>query len=131
VQSSEGTTYGIVPSVNKHAVGAVAGIVGAGGNAGALIFSTIFKYSDNWPDVFMIVGVIVSVSAFLTFFLDVDGARITPGCSRDTNLDENTKNPSSPGSLTAHSGATPTTKAQTGAGPEAFELGTKPKIVSA
>ncbi len=36
VQMSEGATYGVVPFVNKRALGAVAGIVGAGGNAGAV-----------------------------------------------------------------------------------------------
>lgn len=36
VQMSEGATYGVVPFVNKKALGAVAGIVGAGGNAGAV-----------------------------------------------------------------------------------------------
>jgi NNP family nitrate/nitrite transporter-like MFS transporter len=36
VQMSEGATFGIVPFVNKKALGAVAGIVGAGGNAGAV-----------------------------------------------------------------------------------------------
>ena len=36
VQMSEGATFGVVPFVNKKALGAVAGIVGAGGNAGAV-----------------------------------------------------------------------------------------------
>ena len=36
VQMAEGATYGIVPFMNKKALGAVAGIVGAGGNAGAV-----------------------------------------------------------------------------------------------
>eukprot|EP01051_Picozoa_sp_SAG22_P009115 SAG22_NODE_737_length_7529_cov_32.840108_1_plen_562_part_00 len=126
VQSSEGTSYGIVPSVNKHAVGAVAGIVGAGGNTGALIFSTIFKQSDDWPQVFFYMGFIVSASAFLAFFLDVDGARITPGFSRDTKLDPDTQAPASPGTLTAHSGATPVTsvlKARKAGAPDSLELG--------
>jgi NNP family nitrate/nitrite transporter-like MFS transporter len=36
VQMSEGATFSVVPFVNRRALGAVAGIVGAGGNAGAL-----------------------------------------------------------------------------------------------
>ena len=36
VQMSEGATYGVVPFINQKALGAVAGIVGAGGNAGAV-----------------------------------------------------------------------------------------------
>ena len=36
VQMSEGATFSVVPFVNKKAIGAVSGIVGAGGNAGAV-----------------------------------------------------------------------------------------------
>ncbi|APE30818.1 hypothetical protein BOX17_07545 [Halomonas aestuarii] len=36
VQMAEGATFGVVPIINKRALGAVAGIVGAGGNAGAV-----------------------------------------------------------------------------------------------
>jgi NNP family nitrate/nitrite transporter-like MFS transporter len=43
VQMSEGATFGIVPFVNKKALGAVAGIVGAGGNAGAVAAGFLFK----------------------------------------------------------------------------------------
>ena len=43
VQMSEGATYGIVPFVNKKALGAVAGIVGAGGNAGAVAAGFLFR----------------------------------------------------------------------------------------
>lgn len=43
VQMSEGATYGLVPFMNKKALGAVAGIVGAGGNAGAVAAGFLFK----------------------------------------------------------------------------------------
>ncbi len=43
VQMSEGATYGVVPFVNRKALGAVAGIVGAGGNAGAVMAGFLFK----------------------------------------------------------------------------------------
>lgn len=43
VQMTEGATYGIVPFVNKKALGAVAGIVGAGGNVGAVAAGFLFK----------------------------------------------------------------------------------------
>lgn len=43
VQMSEGATYGIVPFINKKALGAVAGIVGAGGNAGAVAAGFLFR----------------------------------------------------------------------------------------
>ncbi|GHC36152.1 NarK family nitrate/nitrite MFS transporter [Aidingimonas halophila] len=43
VQMAEGATFGIVPFVNKKALGAVAGIVGAGGNAGAVAAGFLFR----------------------------------------------------------------------------------------
>jgi NNP family nitrate/nitrite transporter-like MFS transporter len=43
VQMSEGATFSVVPFVNKKALGAVAGIVGAGGNAGAVAAGFLFK----------------------------------------------------------------------------------------
>lgn len=43
VQMAEGATYGVVPFVNKQAVGAVAGIVGAGGNVGAVAAAFLFR----------------------------------------------------------------------------------------
>ena len=43
VQMAEGATYGIVPFMNKKALGAVAGIVGAGGNAGAVAAGFLFR----------------------------------------------------------------------------------------
>lgn len=43
VQMSEGATYGLVPFINRKALGAVSGIVGAGGNAGAVAAGFLFK----------------------------------------------------------------------------------------
>jgi len=43
VKMSNGATYSIVPFVNKKALGAVAGIVGAGGNVGAVFFGFLFR----------------------------------------------------------------------------------------
>jgi NNP family nitrate/nitrite transporter-like MFS transporter len=46
VQGAEGSTYGIVPYVNRASPGAVAGIVGAGGPTGAVCFGLIFRYAQ-------------------------------------------------------------------------------------
>ncbi|WP_110643427.1 MFS transporter [Salinicola sp. CPA57] len=43
VQMAEGATFGVVPFINKNAMGAVAGIVGAGGNAGAVAAGFLFR----------------------------------------------------------------------------------------
>ena len=43
VQMAEGATYGVVPFINKKALGAVAGIVGAGGNVGAVAAAFLFR----------------------------------------------------------------------------------------
>ena len=43
VQGAEGSTFGIVPYLNPRLTGTVAGIIGAGGNAGAVVFSIAFQ----------------------------------------------------------------------------------------
>jgi NNP family nitrate/nitrite transporter-like MFS transporter len=48
VQMAEGATFGVVPFVNPRALGAVAGIVGAGGNAGAVAAGFLFR-SESLP----------------------------------------------------------------------------------
>ncbi|MBZ5487361.1 NarK family nitrate/nitrite MFS transporter [Halomonas aquamarina] len=46
VQMAEGATFGVVPFINRSALGAVAGIVGAGGNVGAVLAAFLFR-SEN------------------------------------------------------------------------------------
>jgi NNP family nitrate/nitrite transporter-like MFS transporter len=43
VQMAEGATFSVVPFVNKKAIGAVSGIVGAGGNVGAFLAALLLK----------------------------------------------------------------------------------------
>ena len=60
VQMSEGATFSVVPFVNKKALGAVAGIVGAGGNAGAVAAGFLFRAEGiEAQDAFLYIGVIV------------------------------------------------------------------------
>jgi NNP family nitrate/nitrite transporter-like MFS transporter len=67
VQMSEGATFSVVPFVNKRALGAVAGIVGAGGNAGAVAAGFLFKGALPWPTALLILGGIVTACSFVTF----------------------------------------------------------------
>ncbi|MDQ7069879.1 MAG: NarK family nitrate/nitrite MFS transporter [Rhodobacterales bacterium] len=68
-QMAEGATYSVVPFINKKALGAVAGVVGAGGNAGAVAAGFLFKGAMEWNDVFFTIGMVVAVASFLTFLL--------------------------------------------------------------
>jgi NNP family nitrate/nitrite transporter-like MFS transporter len=78
IKMSNGATYAIVPFVNKRALGAVAGIVGAGGNVGAVAAGFLFKSSSiAWPQALLILGVLVlltSALAFLVRFTERDEA---------------------------------------------------------
>lgn len=72
VQMSEGATFSVVPFVNKKALGAVAGIVGAGGNAGAVAAGFLFKGSLEWPTALLILGGLVTAVSFLAFAVQFD-----------------------------------------------------------
>ena len=70
VQMSEGATYSVVPFINKRALGSVAGIVGAGGNMGAVCAGFLFRMESlSYPQALMILGVLVSGAAFFTFLV--------------------------------------------------------------
>ncbi|HQK40969.1 MAG TPA: MFS transporter, partial [Flavobacterium alvei] len=43
LKMANGATYSLVPFINPKAVGSVAGIVGAGGNIGAMLIAFLFK----------------------------------------------------------------------------------------
>ena len=66
VKMSNGANYAVVPFVNKRALGAVAGIVGAGGNLGAVLAGFLFKTpSLTYPQALLILGVIISACSVL------------------------------------------------------------------
>ena len=47
LKMANGATYSLVPFINPKAVGSVAGIVGAGGNIGAMLIAFMFKEKAN------------------------------------------------------------------------------------
>jgi NNP family nitrate/nitrite transporter-like MFS transporter len=63
---SAGSTYAVTPFVKRDAVGAVAGIVGAGGNVGAVLAGFLFR-SDGFPpeSAFLVLGVAVLAASVL------------------------------------------------------------------
>lgn len=63
VKMSNGATYAVVPFVNRQSLGSVAGIVGAGGNIGAVAAGFLFKGSMSWPTALMMLGVIITLSS--------------------------------------------------------------------
>jgi NNP family nitrate/nitrite transporter-like MFS transporter len=70
VKMSNGANYSVVPFVNKKALGAVAGIVGAGGNAGAVMAGFLFMTSTlTYSQAFLILGVAIALCAPLAFAL--------------------------------------------------------------
>ncbi|MEO8269661.1 MAG: MFS transporter [Aureliella sp.] len=67
VQMSEGATFSVVPFINKEAVGSVSGIVGAGGNVGAVLAGFLFKGTLPWSTGLLILGGLVTLVSFCAF----------------------------------------------------------------
>ncbi len=65
VQMAEGATYGVVPFINRRALGAVAGIVGAGGNVGAVAAGFLFRSESlSYQQGLFFLGIAVTLIAF-------------------------------------------------------------------
>ena len=82
VQAAEGLHYGIVPYVSRPALGVVSGMVGAGGNLGAVIsLSAFFKGKDMRTDVgFQALGImVIAITALMHFIYFPDmGCMLLP-----------------------------------------------------
>lgn len=74
VQAAEGSTYGIVPYVDPPSTGSIAGIVGAGGNTGAVCFGLGFRQLET-KAAFRLMGYGVIGSAFASFLICIKGHR--------------------------------------------------------
>ena len=66
VQMAEGATYSVVPFINRKALGAVSGIVGAGGNVGAVLYAQyLLRSGSSLQEAFFAFGFVVASVGFL------------------------------------------------------------------
>jgi NNP family nitrate/nitrite transporter-like MFS transporter len=76
VMAAQGSTYGIVPYVNRSAPGAVAGIVvGAAGPIGGVFFGLGFRQLSNTRDAYFLMASVVVFSGLLSVFINIKGHR--------------------------------------------------------
>ncbi len=95
VQASEGSTFAIVPYVDYGVTGSVAGVVGAGGNVGGVVFSLLFRELSDRAAL-LLMGFLVMASSFLTVLIAIPGHRTLLGGEdsievlerRDTHVDQ-------------------------------------------
>lgn len=68
VQMAEGATFSVVPFINKKSLGTVSGIVGAGGNVGAVFYAQyMLRTGTSLQDCFLVYSAIVSVIGLIGF----------------------------------------------------------------
>lgn len=71
-----GVTFAVVPLIRPRAVGSVSGIVGAGGNFGAVLAALLFKSERlTSANAFFILGIVVSLTSVSALFLRVREGR--------------------------------------------------------
>ena len=78
LKMANGATYSIVPFVNRKAIGSVSGIVGAGGNVGAVLAGFLFKSSSiSYSQAFVYIGVAIACVAAIVALVNFDKAGST------------------------------------------------------
>ena len=73
VQATCGTTFGIVPYVDPPSTGSISGIVGAGGNVGAVVFGLGFRNLPTYKAAFTMMGCIILGSCLLSVMVLIKG----------------------------------------------------------
>lgn len=84
VQAAEGSTYGIVPYVDPPSTGSISGIVGAGGNIGAVCFGFAFQNLST-RTAFITMGSCVFGAAALNVLIFIKGHRSLI-CGQDSDV---------------------------------------------
>lgn len=72
VKMANGAAYAVVPLMHRGNLGAVAGIVGAGGNVGAVLAGFMFRApTHEWPAVLQTLGVAVTCCAMIPLVMAI------------------------------------------------------------
>jgi NNP family nitrate/nitrite transporter-like MFS transporter len=72
VQAAEGTSFGIVPYIDPPNTGSISGIIGAGGNTGAVLFGLAFRQLE-YKQAFVIMGACIIGGSLTSFILFIKG----------------------------------------------------------
>jgi MFS transporter, NNP family, nitrate/nitrite transporter len=89
LKMSNGATYSVVPFINKKAIGAVSGIVGAGGNVGAVLAGFLFASNDlSYRDSLFIIGIAVAVVSVLSLLMGIFKMKEQTAVEETTELKE-------------------------------------------
>jgi NNP family nitrate/nitrite transporter-like MFS transporter len=76
LKMANGGTYSIVPFINKEAIGSVAGIVGAGGNIGAMLVGFLFKSAAiSYAQAFVYIGMGVAAIGLVVMLVNLKNIR--------------------------------------------------------
>lgn len=74
VQAGAGATFSLVPLIKQDITGQIAGIVGAYGNVGGVVYLTVYNFTNTWT-LFSTMGVLALICASLCgFFLQEPSA---------------------------------------------------------
>ena len=69
VQGAEGATFAIIPLINKRMTGQVAGMAGAFGNVGAVIYLVVFSFVDSSTFFYILAGGAAFSVLYVALFL--------------------------------------------------------------
>jgi NNP family nitrate/nitrite transporter-like MFS transporter len=77
-QMACGATYAVVPFIQNKALGPVAGIVGAGGNVGAILTGLLFGGALAWPTALLYLGIATTLLSGLALLVRQRAPRRVP-----------------------------------------------------
>lgn len=100
VQAAEGSTYGIVPYVNPPVTGSISGVVGAGGNCGAVGFGLGFRQLETKQAFYLMASTICASGVFTAFICIKGHAGLFTGQDSDEAIASYNKSASTPGAQT-------------------------------